>query len=50
MFFSKYDKDGNFVFSTDETNRALNDIEFDRVEDPPHGHGGARPKSGKEAR
>ena len=47
MFFARYDKDGNFVFTTDETNQILDDINHGRVDAP---ISSSRPKSGKEAR
>ena len=48
MFFARYDRDGNFVFTTDETNRILNDIDHDRVDRPPTAQ--SRPLTGREAR
>ena len=42
---------GNFVFTTNETNRILNDISFDRVDQPDvNPELNSRPLSGKEAR
>ena len=41
MFFARYDQDGNFVFTTTETNRILNDINHDRVDKPPALQSGA---------
>jgi len=49
MFFARYDRDGNFVFTTDETNRILNDIDNDRVDRPPSVQSN-RPLTGREAR
>ena len=41
MFFARYDQDGNFVFTTTETNRILNDINHDLVDKPPALQSGA---------
>ena len=53
MFFARYDQDGNFVFTTEETNKILSDITHDRVDKPPalqSASTSSRPRSGKEAR
>ena len=51
MFFARYDVDGNFVFTTDETNRILHDISWDKVDRPDTSAAPqSRPMSGKEAR
>ena len=50
MFFARYDKDGNFVFTPEETNEILNDISYDRVDRPDAAPENSRSNSGKEAR
>ena len=51
MFFARYDQDGNFVFTNEETNKVLNDINYGRVDQPPPLSAAvSRPLSGKEAR
>ena len=50
MFFARYDVDGNFVFTANETNRILNDISWDRVDRPDTSAAPqSRPMSVKEA-
>lgn len=46
MFFSRYDRDGNFEFDARETVKILDDLDHDRVDRP----ASMRPRSGKEAR
>lgn len=47
MFFARYDQDGNFVLTSEETNKMLTDINRGKVDQP---ISSARPRSGKEAR
>ena len=30
MFFARYDKDGDFIFDQDETDKIINDLEHDK--------------------
>lgn len=49
MFFARYDQDGNFVLTSEETNKILTDINQGKV-DKPVTSAETRPRSGKEAR